>query len=430
MGTFLNIINKNKSLLEWLEYIEKKCCREKTFNLNNVYNIAKQLNILNINSYIFTITGTNGKGSTGYILENLLFNSGYSVGFYTSPHIINYNERVRINRNILKDCFHIKAFKVIESVRKDVVLTYFEFITLSSLLLFKKKKLDVLILEVGIGGRLDATNIIDADISIITNIKLDHMKILGNSIENIAYEKAGILKKNKICFIGENYFPKIIFILLKLKNIFFKKKYYDWYWKENKNKFTIFTSKRIIKDFILPKNILIENVSIAIAALDCSPFFIKKKNIYNILNFKGLPCRFNIISKHPKIILDVAHNPDSSLYLSKFILKIKKKKNIYVIFGILKDKDFFLTIKPMLSIVKIWHFVILKHPRSFKYNIKKKNFPKKCFFYNSVIEAWNVVKKKIGLNDILLIYGSFYLISEFFFIFKNINIFKNKKINF
>jgi len=188
--------NKFNSLCFWLNYIEK-IQTKRVSSLTNIKKIALKLQLLPIPAYIFTVSGTNGKGTTCTVLENLFLNEGYKVGLYTSPHLIHYHERIKVNGSYLKDDIHISSFCLIESVRGTVPLTYFEFITLSALVLFKARNLDILILEVGLGGRLDATNIVDSDISIITNIGLDHIELLGATRDNIGREKSGIFRKKK-----------------------------------------------------------------------------------------------------------------------------------------------------------------------------------------------------------------------------------------
>ena len=180
------------------------------FNLSRVVNVAKKLNIDKTNSKVITVGGTNGKGSTVAILESILFETGYNVGSYTSPHLLHFNERIKINKSPARTKEICDAFEVIEKIRGEVTLTYFEFSTLAALIIFSKIKLDVIILEVGLGGRFDAVNIIDPDVSIITNIGLDHTDILGNDLEKIAYEKAGIMREGKPTIIGYSKAHKTI----------------------------------------------------------------------------------------------------------------------------------------------------------------------------------------------------------------------------
>ncbi|MBZ2279475.1 bifunctional tetrahydrofolate synthase/dihydrofolate synthase, partial [Buchnera aphidicola] len=171
-------------------------------------------------------------GTTCFMLEKLFLNKGYRVGLYTSPHLFSYLERVRINGHVLDEKDHISAFKDVEYARQSIILSYFEFITLSALILFKHNILDVIILEVGIGGRLDATNIIDSDISIITTIGMDHTILLGSDRFSIAKEKAGIFRKEKIALIGEKNIPDSIYQIAQDQKIILKKNKVDWFWEK------------------------------------------------------------------------------------------------------------------------------------------------------------------------------------------------------
>ena len=191
---------KNFTLDEWIEWQCKLHSTNMDFNLSRIKDVAGRLSVNKTKSKVFTVAGTNGKGSTVAILESILIESGYSVGSYTSPHLLEFNERIKVNKVPSSTKEICEAFEIIEEYRKDITLTYFEFSTLAAFIIFSKKKLDVLILEVGLGGRLDAVNIIDSDVSIITNIGLDHTAILGNDIEKIALEKSGVMRKNKLIF--------------------------------------------------------------------------------------------------------------------------------------------------------------------------------------------------------------------------------------
>ena len=193
---------KNFTLEEWIDWQCKLHPTNMDFNLSRVIEVAKKLKIDQPIPKVITVAGTNGKGSTVSILESILYESDYKVGSYTSPHLLNFNERIKIDKVPVKTDSICDAFESIEETRGNITLTYFEFSTLAALIIFSKSNLDVIILEVGLGGRLDAVNIINPDISIITNIGLDHTDILGDDIEQIAYEKAGVMRKNKSTVIG------------------------------------------------------------------------------------------------------------------------------------------------------------------------------------------------------------------------------------
>ena len=211
------------------------------FSLHRIKDVAEKLKIINREEVIITVAGTNGKGSTVAFLESILVEHGYKVGSYTSPHVIKYNERIKINKEPVTDEEICQAFDEIDKIRKDTSLTYFEFATLASLLIFKKNKIDVVILEVGLGGRFDAVNIIDPNISVITNIGMDHEDILGNDLESIAYEKAGIMRQSGVTVVGfSDAQISIINRSLELENKLFT--YKSDYWFEQKSNHWLFNN--------------------------------------------------------------------------------------------------------------------------------------------------------------------------------------------
>ncbi len=183
-------------LADWLHYLESLHAKTIDLGLERVKAVAERL-ALHLDAVTFTVGGTNGKGSTCAMLEAILLAAGYRVGLYTSPHLIDFNERARVNGEIASDAALIEQFVAVEAARGDTSLTYFEFTTLAILRLFSQAKLDAVVLEVGLGGRLDAVNIIDADVAIVTSVDLDHMDYLGDTREKIGFEKAHIYRAGR-----------------------------------------------------------------------------------------------------------------------------------------------------------------------------------------------------------------------------------------
>src|SRR3990172_9215928 len=181
-------------LADWLQYLESLPSGLTNKSLDNVKNVANKLNLLNFTGKIITVVGTNGKGSCVVFLESILLQAGLKVGAYISPHLLHYNERIRLNGKDVDTKILCQAFATIKMECTGVILSYFEFTTLTALFIFKKQKPDVLLLEAGLGGRFDAVNILESDISIITTISLEHTQILGNTKEAIGYEKSGIMR--------------------------------------------------------------------------------------------------------------------------------------------------------------------------------------------------------------------------------------------
>ena len=229
-------------LAEWLSYLENSHFKAIDLELERIKSVAEELDLLNPAPYVITVGGTNGKGTTCRLLETILLNQGLRVGVYSSPHLLRYNERVRIQNQDLPDEMHTASFDFIEK-HKTKSLTYFEFSTLSALHLFKQAKLDVVILEVGLGGRLDATNIVDNDLAVITSIDIDHTDFLGSTREEISFEKAGIFRANKPVVIGEPNVPRPMLeqaeklhchVARRDVNWSFKANEQTWMWQSNK----------------------------------------------------------------------------------------------------------------------------------------------------------------------------------------------------
>lgn len=210
------------SVVEWLAYIESIHPASIDMGLSRVQAVGEALRVLDNHfpCQVVTVAGTNGKGTTVKTLSTLLHKLGFRVGAYTSPHVMHFSERVDINLQPVSDNRWIEAFCVVEQTRRQLnqTLTYFEFTTLAALLIFKSQPLDVLVLEIGLGGRLDAVNIIDPDISIITSIGLDHMEYLGDNLDKIAEEKAGIIRPNKPVLIGMGACRQRLLDIAKEKN--------------------------------------------------------------------------------------------------------------------------------------------------------------------------------------------------------------------
>lgn len=411
---------KNFSFSMWIKYLEK-LKQTNRINLIEIKYIAKKLNLLNLKSFFFTIGGTNGKGTTCAILEKLLLDSGYKVGLYTSPHLFSFIERVKINGVYATENQYVSAFVSIYYAKLHCSLSYFEFVTLSALFLFKQYSLDVIILEVGLGGRLDATNIIDSDISVITNIGIDHTSVLGKDRFSIAREKSGIFRKNQISVIGEKDIPDSIYQIAQKNETILKIVNKDWYWKKYNDTWNFIHSNIELHNLPIPK-IPLSNAAIALSALFYSNFKINQEILINSISKIELQGRFQTISHFPHIILDVAHNAHASLYLSKQINKMNIKGNIYAIFGVYKDKDILSIISPLKDQIYYWYASILPVDRTATLQQLKDSLSiQNTFFFNSIYNAWNTLKKILTKEDIVLVFGSFVTVAEFVFI-------KNKEI--
>lgn len=405
----------------WLKYIDQQHEKKIDMSLKRISIVAKKLNLINSFKKVIIITGTNGKGTTGNIIESILINSNLKVGFYNSPHILCYTERVRIQGKSISKKNFCRVFEKIELIRSSVSLTFFEYGTLAALQLFKENNLDIIILEVGLGGRFDATNIIDADISVITNIDFDHTNFLGNDLEKIGYEKAGIFRFKKYAVLGEKKIPKSVFKIAKKLKVKLFRFGIDWNLKKKSN-FFLWESNRY--KFLYSKflNVSYKNVSTALAVIECLiktdnyyEKYISKKNIYVGLKKSILFGRFQILQYKPHIIIDVAHNPSAAKHLSNQLFQINRKKNtkIYALVGMLKDKDINGTLSYLKSQIDCWYIISLYEKRGALSNDLAKYINGLFFQFSSVKKAYFKIFKKINKNDIVIVFGSFYTVSKF-----------------
>ena len=410
-----------KTLQEWLDWQQTLHPQNIDFKLERIKSVYNKLNIKNIADKVIIIAGTNGKGSTVAILESILHESNHSVGSFTSPHIISYNERIRFNKKEAETSELIDTFKIIDDIRGSTTLTYFEFATLTAFYLFSKKKLDYAILEVGLGGRLDATNIIDSDLSIITSIGIDHIEFLGTTIDSIAMEKAGVMRPFKPCIYAGKNPPSAIFRYAnKIKSrITFNQN--DFKVKRNKESWIWSNSTKSLKLPILPLvgDFQYDHAGAAISAINVLEPDILKDQICmdNAMKNISLLGRYQILSQRPEIILDVAHNEDSAQKLQEN-LKQNPNQNTLAIIGILKDKDVYSLIKPMINIVDTWYCVTIDNSRGMNAKEIKTRMSTlvskdKIFTFDNIADASSMAMSNLDVDHRLIIYGSFYMVSDY-----------------
>ncbi len=401
----------------WLCYLEQLHPSSIELGLERVKSVAERLDLLQPAPYIFTVAGTNGKGTTCRTLEMILLAADKRVGVYSSPHLLRFTERVRINNQESTPSDTVKAFAAIEKARGDVSLTYFEYATLAALYQFKQAQLDVVILEVGLGGRLDATNIVDADIAIITTIGIDHVEYLGNTRESIGQEKAGIFKPKSIAIVGEPEIPSSILDVAHAVNcpVFAVNK--DWAYQQiDKLSWQFNSSIKQYKNLPIP-HVPLANAATAIAALSYSPFSITQEQIDDALEKTSLIGRFQIIQSSPIVIVDVAHNPHAASYLVKQIELLKQQQStvgkVRFVIGMLKDKD----IKSTLSILNAdqWYCASLYGERGCNADILKQYLQEEnvanIVTFDSVYEAYQKAMQEAKEDDIIVVCGSFHTVS-------------------
>ena len=356
----------------WLAYCERLHPQNIALGLDRVREVAQRMG-LKFDCPVITVAGTNGKGSTCAMLEAVALQSGYRPGVYTSPHLVHFEERCRIGGEIVKADELLPHFEAVEQARvkggEEVALTYFEFTTLVIMHLMSQSKLDVAILEVGLGGRLDATNIVDADCAIITSIDLDHMDLLGPDRESIGREKAGIMRAGRPVIVSDPVPPQSVIdhaaeIGAELWR-FGKDFNYDgdkqqWGWAGRTRRYA-----GLAYPALRGANQLM-NASGVLAAYEAirSKLPVTAQAVRTGLSMVELPGRFQIIPGQPTLVLDVAHNPHSVAALTANLDAMGYFPTTHVVFGAMADKDW----EPMLTkvgpLIDRWYFTDLPTPRA------------------------------------------------------------------
>jgi dihydrofolate synthase/folylpolyglutamate synthase len=427
MPTNIKSHSARKSLAQWLSYLETIHLTEIDLGLGRISQVAKCLNIDFSFAQVITVAGTNGKGTTCAFIENALLASQKTVAVYSSPHIENFNERLRINNIDIDDESLITAFEQIELHREDISLTYYEYTTLAAFLVLMKIKPAVIILEVGLGGRLDATNLIDTDIAVITTIDLDHQAYLGNNRESIGFEKAGIMRANRKVVIGDTNCPKSVLEHAESLNAIVNLREHEfsvqqqslaadescqslWGWK-----FGDLQVNDLHKPFIPQDNVAVALTVLAL--LENFSFVFNTQNINALIEKTKVAGRTELItmeSLNSPVLLDVGHNPQAARYLVDY-LKSKKYNKLYAVTGMLKDKDIANTFKPLLALVDYWYLGGLSIPRGASANeladkLSLNEDSANCF--DNITQAFRMANKNSTAIDLILVFGSFYTVAE------------------
>ena len=409
------------TLQDWLDWQQTLHPLNIDFKLERIKSVYNKLNIQNIAKKVIIVAGTNGKGSTVAILESILHESKHTVGTFTSPHITSYNERIRFNKQEVKTSELLDTFEMIDDIRGNITLTYFEFATLTAFYLFSKRNLDYVILEVGLGGRLDATNIIDSDLSIITSIGIDHTEFLGTTIESIAMEKAGVMRPFKPCIYAGITPPSSLFryankvkssLHYNQNNFEVKRLDRSWLWSDSTHELEL-PLLPLIGDFQY------DHAAASIKALKLiDPSLLDNiKYIGDGIKNISLLGRYQVLSTSPEVILDVAHNEDSAKKLQENLNKSPVTSTIAIV-GMLKDKDVYSLIKPMIDIVDKWYCVTIDSARGMNAQEIKTRMStlvskKKIYACDSMQDATYKVIPQLTKDSRLIVYGSFYTVSEY-----------------
>ncbi len=398
-------MHNKKTLDEWLSWQEQLMEETILLGLDRVQKVYQRLFPDGVPFFAITVGGTNGKGSTIAFIDSIYRESKYRVGCCTSPHLINYNERYAIDGEIVNDEMIIEAFEAIEAKRQGVSLTYFEFSTLAALIIFYKADVDIAILEVGLGGRLDSINVVDSDVSVITNIAIDHTEYLGETRELIGTEKAGIMRTAKPCIYGDQDSPDSVLV----------------YAKKIGTPLTL-VKERYQGEIGLEGEHQRLNAAVAIKVIEAisDQFSVSREMIKNGIKQAQIVARFekfNVANK--TIILDVAHNPAAVQTLVDTLSDAPMET--VAIFSALADKNIGHMIELASSNIRHWFLVPLSAKRAIKMNTLEDKFgdSKKTTVCTSMASA---IKQALALKEIqrVVIFGSFYTVADASVILKKI----------
>jgi dihydrofolate synthase/folylpolyglutamate synthase len=357
-----------RSLTDWLTWQETLHPRKIDLGLERVARVAGRMQLLAPEHGVITVAGTNGKGSSIAMLEAILLSAGYRTGCYSSPHLLRYNERIRIAGNEVDDATLCAAFDAVDRARGDTSLSYFEFGTLAALFIFSQSSLDIALLEVGMGGRLDAVNILDADVALVTSIDIDHSAWLGEEREAIGREKAGIFRAGRPAICSDTEPPTSVFRQAQTLSA-------RWYapgsgfdWARTAGGWSWQTSGKTCEDLPLPAlsgSHQLDNAAGVLMVLEtlAERFTIPRTAIEQGLRTVALPGRCQVLSGAVETILDVAHNPGSAEILAQLLRNRSVRGHTRLVLGMLADKDVAAFTAALAPVVNDWYLASLSGDR-------------------------------------------------------------------
>jgi dihydrofolate synthase/folylpolyglutamate synthase len=410
-----------KSLAEWLEYLERLHPSAIDMGLERVRTVWSRLGIA-FDVPIVTVGGTNGKGSICAYLEAILRHAGFRTGLYTSPHLVRYNERVRIDAAEADDATLVRAFERIEAVRRETSLTYFEFGTLAAALVFHAARPDALILEVGLGGRLDAVNIFDADCAVIASVDLDHMAFLGNDREAIGREKAGIMRADRPAICADPDPPLTLIDHARALGARLRLIGRDFGYSADALQWSFWGPVAKHAALALPAMRgahQLANAAAAIAALDELKLRlpVSMHAIRMGLATASLPGRYQVLPGRPAVVLDVAHNPHAARALAANLKAHGRFGRTLAVFAMLADKDIGAVIAAVRSEIDAWYVATLDVARGASAAavaalVASHDQGKSVQVFGSALEAYRAACRIAGEGDRILVFGSFHTVAE------------------
>ncbi len=413
-----------RSLGDWLAYLEQLHPTAIDMGLERAREVGVRLGLGRPARRIVTVTGTNGKGSTCAFIASLLHSQGLKVGVYSSPHLLRYNERVQIDGEQASDEALCAAFAAVEAARGDVSLTYFEMGTLAAFWLFQRAGLDAAVLEVGLGGRLDAVNLVDADVSVVTNIGLDHSEWLGDSRDSVATEKAGIFRSGKPALCGDLHPPASLLdcaaslpapLYLRGRDFDLALDAHGWHWRG------VSSAGEPLELHDLPLlSLPVENAALAIQAFVLLEPVWQPERVADALlqtRVTGRLDRRTLRSKGQNVplLLDVGHNPHAASYLAESLAARPPAGRRLAVFGLLADKDLDGILDVLLPRVDEWAVAPLATPRSAPAGDLQDALLRRgvsVSIHAGVAQALEAQLAQAEEGDEILLFGSFYCVAE------------------
>lgn len=417
----------NASLNEWLAYLEALHPSEIDLGLDRLRQVAQRLNVQSLPCEVITVAGTNGKGSTVAMLDSVLRHAGYQVGSFTSPHFLHYNERICLGGEPVSDEMLCDVFARIEQARAEISLTYFEFGTLAAFLIFSDQKPDFAILEIGLGGRLDAANLIDPDLAIVTTVAMDHESWLGSDLEQIGREKAGIFRPNIPVLIGSKAENIPVSVrahaeAIGVAGIYQLGQEYHWQIEDTSTAGqtntwcwqALSSIGDVTEEYLaLPKPVLpTDNAATVIQAVKLLKHPVSTAAIYQGIKEAVLTGRMQQVGR---FLLDVAHNPHAAYYVANQLQqKVVKGKRVALI-GMLDDKDVESVLQIMAPYFDAWYVAELDVPRATPVeriiNTLHQSGCQDCYGFTDVEQALTQVLQDTTEDDQVLVFGSFFTVA-------------------
>ena len=408
-----------QSLPAWLSHLERVHPSTIAMGLERVGAVRDRLG-LKLSCPVIAVGGTNGKGSVCAMLESILSCAGYRTGLYTSPHLLRYNERVRVARREATDAAFAASFARIEDARRELLLTYFEFGTLAAIDIFMREQVEVAILEVGLGGRLDAVNAFDADCAVLTSIDLDHMEYLGNDRNSIGREKAGIFRPGRPAVCGDENPPETLLEAARTAGVRLDLAGRDYGYVAAEGHWNCWTPagrKASLPYPALRGSYQLGNAATALAALDAVRGLLPADMgaIRHGLLEVDLPGRFQVLPGRPMVILDVGHNPHAARGLAQSLRALPGGGRTLAVFAMLRDKDIEGVAAALRDCVDEWLIAGLDVPRGAEASrirgaLDAAGVRKPVSEFETPAAAWRHAVGSAAHDDKILVFGSFYTV--------------------